>query len=66
MFGPVFEDVEKEHDFNFIKIDVDKYPEIARKYGVMSIPTVILFKDGMEVKRYTGFMARDQFDDFLK
>ena len=50
----------------FIKIDVDKYSEIARKYGVMSIPTVILFKDGMEVKRYTGFMARDQFDDFLK
>lgn len=42
MFSPVFEDVEKEHDFNFIKIDVDKYPEIARKYGVMSIPTVIL------------------------
>lgn len=66
MFSPVFEDVEKEHDFNFIKIDVDKYPEIARKYGVMSIPTVILFKDGMEVKRYTGFMAKYQFDDFLK
>lgn len=66
MFSPVFEDVEKEHDFNFIKVDVDKYSEIARKYGVMSIPTVILFKDGMEVKRYTGFMARDQFDDFLK
>ena len=66
MFGPVFEEVEKEQDFNFVKIDVDKYPEIARKYGVMSIPTVILFKDGMEVKRYTGFMARDQFDDFLK
>ena len=66
MFSPVFEDVEKEHDFNFIKVDVDKYSEIARKYGVMSIPTVILFKDGMEVKRYTGFMAKDQFDDFLK
>ena len=47
-------------------IIADRNGEIARKYGVMSIPTVILFKDGMEVKRYTGFMAKDQFDDFLK
>ena len=47
-------------------IIADRSGEIARKYGVMSIPTVILFKDGMEVKRYTGFMAKDQFDDFLK
>ena len=66
MFGPVFEEFSKESDINFVKVDVDKDSEIARRYGVMTIPTVILFKDGMEVKRYTGFMARDQFDDFLK
>ena len=34
MFSPVFEDVSSEMDINFIKINVDEYPDIARKYGV--------------------------------
>ena len=66
MFGPVFEEVSKEKDINFVKLDVDKYSDIAREYGVMSIPTVILFKDGMEVKRFTGFMSKDDLLEFLK
>lgn len=65
MFGPIFEDVSNEKNINFVKLDVDKYSDIARKYGVMSIPTIILFKDGKEVKRYTGFMSKDDFINFL-
>ena len=48
MFGPVFEDASKENEFNFIKLDVDKYSDVAREYGVMSIPTIILFENGKE------------------
>ena len=66
MFGPVFEEVSGEIDINFVKIDVDNYAEVARKYGVMSIPTIILFEDGKEIKRYTGFMSKDEFIGFLK
>lgn len=66
MFGPVFEEVSKDEDFNFVKLDVDKYSDIAREYGVMSIPTVILFENGNEVKRFTGFMSKDEFIEFLK
>lgn len=66
MFGPVFEEVSKDEDFNFVKLDVDKYSDIAREYGVMSIPTVILFENGKEVKRFTGFMSKDEFIKFLK
>lgn len=66
MFGPVFEEVSTMSDINFIKLDVDNYSDIAREYGVMTIPTVILFKDGKEVKRYTGFMSKDEFIKFLK
>ena len=66
MFGPVFEEVSKDEDFNFVKLDVDKYSDIAREYGVMSIPTVILFENGKEVKRFTGFMTKDEFIKFLK
>ena len=51
MFGPVFEEVSKESNINFVKVDVDKENDIARRYGVMTIPTVILFKIGEEVKK---------------
>ena len=59
MFGPVFEEVSKENNMNFIKLDVDKAPDIAREYGVMTIPTIILFKNGEEVKRHTGFIFQN-------
>lgn len=66
MFGPIFEEVGNFSDINFASVDVDKSSDIARRYGVMSIPTVILFKDGKEVKRFTGFMDKDRFISFLK
>ena len=66
MFGPIFEEVSSEYDFNFVKVDVDKSSDIARKYGVMSIPTIILFENGVEKKKFTGFMSKDDFVEFLK
>lgn len=65
MFAPVFEETSLVEDYNFVKIDVDKFPEIARKYGVMSIPTIILFENGKEIKRFTGFMPKEEFNKFL-
>ena len=66
MFGPVFEEVSKESNINFVKIDVDKENDIARRYGVMTIPTVILFKNGEEVKRNIGYMSEEELIDFMK
>lgn len=66
MFGPIFEEISNGYDFNFVKLDVDKANDVAREYGVMSIPTVILFENGKEVKRFTGFMSKDDFNSFLK
>lgn len=65
MFSPIFEETANEIDMNFVKIDVDNNSDIARDYGVMSIPTVILFKDGKEVKRNVGFMSKEEFIKFL-
>lgn len=65
MFGPVFEETSKEIDMNFVKLDVDKSSDIARQYGVMTIPTVILFKDGNEIKRHTGFMSKTELFNFI-
>lgn len=66
MFGPVFEEVAEGNSVNFVKVDVDKNSDIAREYGVMTIPTVILFKDGREVKRNIGYMSKDELIDFMR
>lgn len=66
MFAPVFEEASQESDINFIKLNVDEYSDIAREYGVMTIPTIILFKNGNEVKRFTGFMPKEELIKFLK
>lgn len=66
MLGPVFEKVSDEvNDVKFVKLDVDKFNDIARQYGVMSVPTLILFENGKEVKKEIGFMSEDKLKDFI-
>lgn len=65
MFAPIFEEVSIKMDFNFVKVDTDSNSDLAREYGIMSIPTIILFENGNEVKRHTGFMSEEEFIDFL-
>ena len=40
---------------NIVKVNVDKFDDLARNYGVMSIPTLILFKDGEMIRKHVGF-----------
>lgn len=58
ILSPVIEDLAKEwkEKVTVIKINTDQKPEIASKYAINSIPTVILFKNGKEVKRTVGAM----------
>ena len=62
MMGKVLEQV----DFDVLKVNVDTHSDIAKEYGVMSIPTLILFDDGKEVKKSICFMGKDDLEDFLK
>lgn len=48
------------------KVDVDAEPTLSGSHGVMSIPTVILFKDGVEVGRQVGFAGKQGYLDLLK
>lgn len=67
MLAPVLEEFAKEHeDIKVCKIDVDEETPIAIKYGVASIPTLILFKDGEIVKQTLGYQTRDQLENFVK
>ena len=60
MLSPIIEELgESLDDITFIKIDVDKHEDLARRFGVMSIPTLVFFKDGKEVKKHIGFISKN-------
>ncbi len=67
MFGPIFENVSNiKNEVKFCKLNIDEDNEnISKEYGVMSIPTVILFKDGKEINRNIGFMDEDSLIEFI-
>ena len=56
--GPIVEELAGE-GYSVGKVDVDQEPALAQKYQVMSIPTLIIFKDGKEAKRLVGLTAKD-------
>jgi thioredoxin 1 len=62
MLGPVLEEVEKELGAKAViaKLNVDDEQELAVKFGVSSIPTMILFKKGESVERNVGFMNKEK------
>ena len=64
MLGPVLEKVSDE--VKVLKVNVDENQELAREYGVMSIPCVILFDNGKEIKRSVGFMPDGKLREFIK
>jgi thioredoxin len=47
------------------RLDIDQAPTVAAQFGVRSVPTLILFKDGKELRRHLGFMNESQIRDFL-
>ena len=63
MIAPELEKVESS--VKVIKVDVDEFEDLARTYGVMSIPTLVLFENGKELKRTIGFMDKDKIEKFI-
>ena len=61
MQGPIVEDVAKEMAGKAVvgKLNVDENPQMAQKYGVMSIPTIMMFKNGTVVKQFVGVQSKE-------
>lgn len=66
MLSPILEKVSKEEKLTTYKVNVDDLEDVARRYGIMSIPTVIVFSKGKEVKKNVGFMDEDELKEFIK
>ncbi len=65
MLAPIVEEFSEEtNEVVVAKVNVDDYPEIASSHGIATIPTLILFKNGEEVKRHSGLMSKKDLADF--
>lgn len=66
MQGPIVEEIANENtDIKVGKLDVDENPEIAQKYGVMSIPTLLVIKNGEVANQAVGFHTKQQILDMI-
>lgn len=67
MFAPIFDAASLEApDVKFCKINVDEEPELAQKYDIMSIPTLVVVKGGKAVKKAVGGHSKEQVLDLVK
>ena len=68
MMGPIIEELAEEvkDKYKVGKLNVDENRETASKYAVMSIPTLIIFKDGQVVKQLVGVQAKESLKEELE
>ena len=67
MMAPILHELEEEvPDVQIGKVNVDEQMELARQFRVVSIPTLIVFKNGQEVKRMVGVTSKEELKDALK
>jgi thioredoxin 1 len=62
MLDPIVKELAQDWNekVKFVKLDVDHDPEVALKYNVMGVPTLMLFKDGKPIERVTGYQPKDR------
>ncbi len=67
MVAPVLEQIAAEHagKVRIAKVNVDDSPSIARRYDIMSIPTLVVFNDGVAKKRIVGAKGKGQLTELL-
>ena len=58
--------LEEINNIDILKVNVDLFGNIARSYGIMSIPTLILFSNSQEIKKEIGFKTKEEIEEMLK
>lgn len=66
MIGPFLEAIEAEEGLDIVKLNIDESPNIAAKYEVMSIPTVVIFKKGEKIAENVGAASKARLAEWIK
>ena len=67
MVGPIIDEIAKENsDIKVCKVNVDDEPELAGEFNIMSIPTLVVMKDGQVLRQSKGAKPKSQILDLLK
>lgn len=65
--GMILEEVQENNpDFHIIKVDVDECENLARKFGILSIPTIIIMQDGKMMEKHVGLMEGEDLENLVK
>ena len=66
MLAPVLQDISSERsNVKIVKVNVDEAEKVAQRFGIMSIPTLMVFKDGKEVSKKVGLCSKDEIVDMI-
>lgn len=63
MIGPVLEELSQELDIKVVKVDVDEHLELAKNFAIMSVPTILIYKNNEIVDKLIGFMPKDELKE---
>ena len=68
MIAPIVKEIADEYDGKILvgKVNVDEQPELAKRFGIASIPTLIFFKNGEILKKTVGYREKDELEETLK
>lgn len=68
MVAPVIEELAKEYagSVTVAKVNIDNESALAVRFGIMSIPTIILFNNGVEAKRFIGVQPKEQYEAAIR
>lgn len=67
MLGPVLEELANDrNNIKIVKIDIDESASLAKSYGIMSVPTLLLFKNGKLVNQRSGFMQKEELTNWIE
>lgn len=63
--GPILEKMSKEVDYPICKVNIDDLPDLASRYQIVSIPSMLIFKNGIVEDKHVGVMQRDEIDNWV-
>ncbi len=66
MLSVVIDKFAKEEQIEILKIDIDQAENLSNTYKIYSVPTLIIFDNGKEVKRTSGFMSLEELEEWVK